>query len=271
LVVFAGICTVGIMGGCDVTIKDGDIKGVSLNATATSEWTRHYPMASGGRVEIINNSGPIDAVVGPAGSVDIAAVIEARAMTETRAKEILSGIKFEESAGADHVRVATVRDSGRGLHVMFRLTLPPDAALEMTGSNGRLKAAGLRAHVKAMTVNGGIELSGMSGTIDAAAVNGTVSAKMAHITGAMRLESTNGRILLEIPTSARATLNARTVNGRITVTGLPAETGTERRVRSLESQLNGGGPEIDLRVTNGRISIAGVDPAAPPPPPVPPR
>ena len=261
------MCAMGVMGGCDVTIKDGDIKHVSMNATATSEWKRRYPLAGGGRVEIVNNSGPVEAVVGPAGTVDITAVIEARAMTDARAKEILSEMKFEESAAADHIRVATVRNSGRrGLDVTFRVTLPPDAALEMTGSNGTLKAAGMAAHVKAMIVNGGVELTGMSGAIDAAAVNGTVSAKMTDITGAMRLESTNGRVLLELPASARATLNAQSVNGRISVSGLAVETGTERRIRSLESQLNGGGPEIVIRVTNGRISIAGVDPAASPPP-----
>jgi hypothetical protein len=277
------MCTLGLLGGCDVTIRDGDIKNVSLNATATSEWKRHYPLAGAARVEILNNNGPIVAVAGPAGSVDIAALIEARAMTDTRAKEILSEIQFEESAATDHVRVATLRKSGRReVDVTFRVTLPPDASLDMTGSNGTLKAAGLRAHVKAMIVNGGVELTDMSGTVDAAAVNGTVSAKMNDVTGAMRLESTNGRVLLEIPASARATLNAQSVNGRITVTNLAVDTGTERRIRSLESQLNGGGPKIDIRVTNGRISITGVDagvptsprsplnPPAPPDPPAPP-
>ena len=82
---------------------------------------------------------------------------------------------------------------------------------------------------------------------------------MADVTGPLRLESTNGRIALEIPKTAKATLNARSVNGDITVTGLTVEEGTGRRIRTLESQLNGGGPEIDLRVTNGRISITGVE------------
>jgi hypothetical protein len=49
------------------------------------------------------------------------------------------------------------------------------------------------------------------------------------------------------------------VNGGITVSGLTAEDGTGRRIRTLESLVNGGGPEIDLRVTNGRITITGVD------------
>jgi DUF4097 and DUF4098 domain-containing protein YvlB len=251
---------VGVLGGCDVTIKDGDIKNVSMRHRVSQEWSRHYSLAEGGRVEIVNGRGPIEVAVGPAGAVDIAAVIEAGGMTEARAKTILSEITFEESVKPDHVRVATARREGRGdLDVSFKVTIPAGASLEMTGNNGRLKADGLSGHVKAMVVNGGVELTAMRGTVDAAGVNASVSAKMAEVTGPLRLESTNGRIALELPTTAKATLNARSVNGNITVTGLTVEEGTGRRIRTLESQLNGGGPEIDLRVTNGRISITGVE------------
>ena len=285
-----GVCAAGVLSACDVTIKDGDIKGVSVQAKVTREWNRHYSLAQGGRVEIINPNGPIEAVVGPAGAVDIAAVINAGAMTESRANEILNEIKIEESAVPDHVRVATARPSGRGgFDITFKVTLPADARLEMNGNNGTFKASDMRGHVKAMIVNGGVELSGMTGTIDAAAVNGHISVKMAQVTGPMRLESTNGRITLEIPKTAKATLNARSVNGGINVTGLNTQDGTGRRIRTLESQLNGGGPEIDLRVTNGRINITGVEsprvwspespasqkslpsPPTPPSPPSPPR
>ena len=284
-----GVCAVGILSGCDVTIKDGDIKNVTVQAKATREWTRHYSLAEGGRVEIVNANGPIEAVVGPAGAVDITAILEAGAMTEARANEILNEVKIEESAAPEHVRVATVRARGRGgLDVTFKVTLPADARLEMTGNNGTFRATNMRGDVKAIVVNGGVELAGLSAGVDAAAVNGPVSVKMAQITVPMRLEATNGRIALEIPTSAKATLNARSVNGGITVTGLNTDEGTGRRIRTLESKLNGGGPEIDMRVTNGRITITGVDPnqkshesqgsresrespPSPPIPPIPPR
>lgn len=287
-----GVCAVGILSACDVTIKDGDIKNVTVQAKATREWTRHYSLAQGGGVEIVNASGPIEAVAGPAGAVDITAVLEAGAMTEARAYEILNQVKIEESAAPDHVRVATTRTGGRGgLDVRFKVTLPADARLEMSGNNGTFRATNMRGDVKAMVVNGGVELAGLSAGVDAAAVNGHVSVKMAQITSSMRLEATNGRIALEIPKSAKATLNARSVNGGITVTGLNTDEGTGRRIRTLESQLNGGGPEIDMRVTNGRIAITGVDPEqksrespesqgsresrenppSPPVPPIPPR
>lgn len=256
--VLAGMCAAGILSGCDVTIKDGDIKNVSLDHTVSQEWSRKYPLADGGRVEIVNGNGPIEVSAGPAGAVEITAVLAGRAMTEARAKEMLARFTIEESATPDHVRVATVRrNTGGRLDVSFKVVMPANARLEMTGNNSRLRATGLRGHVKAMVVNGPLELTDMRGTIDAAGVNASVSARMAEVTGPLRLESTNGRITLEIPRTARANLNARSVNGNITVTGLTAQEGTGRRIRTIESQLNGGGPEIDLRVTNGRISIDG--------------
>jgi hypothetical protein len=256
----AGVCAAGILSGCDVTIRDGDVTNVSMHHKISEQWSRRYPLAEGGRVEIVNSNGPIEVAAGPDGIVDVTAVLEARAMTEARAKEILREMTIEESAKSDHVRVATVRLGGRGgLRVSFKVAMPQGARLEMTGNNGRLKADGLGGHVKAMVVNGGVELTAMRGTVDAAGVNAPVSAKMADVTGPLRLESTNGRIALELPKTAKATLNARSVNGNIAVTGLTVEEGTGRRIRTLESQLNGGGPEIDLRVTNGRISISGVE------------
>ena len=256
----AGFCAAGALTGCDVTIKDGDIKNVSVRAKATREWNRRYSLAPGGRVEIVNNNGSIEAVTGPPGAIDIRAVLEAQAMTQARAEEMLEDVKVEESVDPAHVRVAIARAGGRrGVDGTFKVILPPDATLEMTGSNGTLKAAGLTGYVKAMIVNGGVELTDMSGTVDAASVNGHVTAKMSQVTGSVRLESTNGRIALEIPKGAKAALNARSVNGSISVTGLNVEDGSGRRIRTLESQLNGGGPNIDLRVTNGRINITGVE------------
>jgi hypothetical protein len=256
-----GVCAAGVLIACDVTIKDGDVKGISMHAKVTQEWSRHYPLAAGGRVEIVNPDGPIEAVAGPAGSVDVAVVMDAGAMTEARAKEVLTEFKMEESATSDHVRVATARTRGRrglgDLDISYKVTLPADARLDLSGNNGTIKVEGLRGHVKAMVVNGGVELTAMTGTVDAASVNGSITAKMAQVTGPIRLESTNGRIALELPTTAKATLNARSVNGGIHVTGLTTEEGTGRRIRTLESQLNGGGPAIDLRVTNGRINIDG--------------
>jgi hypothetical protein len=141
--------------------------------------------------------------------------------------------------------------------VNYRLTVPPDARLDLVSGSGSVKVAGIRGAVKAVIANGNAELTGVSGAVDAGVVNGVIVTRMAEVLEPLRLESTNGRIELEMPRSTRAVLKALAVNGRIIVSGLPVEEAADRPMRSLETSLNGGGPLIDLRVTNGRVSITG--------------
>ena len=245
--------------GCDVTIKDGDVSVRHLQGRAKESWVRKYPLEPGGRFRIANNSGPIEIVAGEAGTVEVAATIAATAMTDERAAESIREAKIDETVAPDHVAiVAEAPRRGGNLEMSFKVTVPPDAHVEATLNSSRLKADGLRGHIKAMVVNGRIELSGMRGTVDAATVNGSVSVKMAEITGRVRVECTNGQISIEVPKDAKATLNVRSVNGGVTVTGLNTqESSTGRRIRIVESPLNGGGPEIDVRANNGRITIEG--------------
>jgi hypothetical protein len=71
------------------------------------------------------------------------------------------------------------------------------------------------------------------------------------------LETTNGRLTLELPKTSRANLSARVINGSLNVSGLPVQEQRGNRIRNLEAVLNGGGPPIDLRATNGRMTITG--------------
>jgi len=254
----AGVCAVTGLAGCDVTIKDGDVSFGQLHGRATQEFNRKYPLAPGGRVELVNSSGPVEVSAGPAGTVLIAAVLSARAMTDERAKEILSEARIEESTTPDHVKLTTVRGNrSRGFQVNYKVVVPSEARVEITANDGTIKVDGVRGHVKAMSANGAIELSGLRGSVDAALVNGTILVKMAEVTAHVQLEGTNGRIALEVPKDTKAVLNARSVNGSLSVTGLTVQEPTGRRIRNLESVLNGGGPEINVRVTNGRVTIEG--------------
>jgi hypothetical protein len=91
------VAGVGVVAGlaCDVTIKDGDISVAHFQGRATQEWNRTYPLAPGGRVEVVNVNGPVEVGVGPAGTVAVAAVLTTRAMTDERAKQIISEAKIE--------------------------------------------------------------------------------------------------------------------------------------------------------------------------------
>jgi hypothetical protein len=248
------------LSACDVTIKDGDVSFGEVRSQKVREWNRTYPLSAGGRVEVVNANGPVEVAVGEAGTVNVAALVTAKALSEKRAVEILAGARIEESAAPDHVRVATERGERHGpgsVTVSYKVTVPADARLEVTVTNGKVSGGGLAGHTKAMVVNGAVELNGLRGSVDIASVNGSITARMAEVTDRVRLEGTNGAITLELPKKTAATLSARSINGGIRVTGIDAADPSGRGIRDLETTLNGGGPEIDVRITNGGITIEG--------------
>jgi len=257
LVAAAGILASQL--GCDVNVQNGKASVRMFSAEARDEWTHRYPLAASGRVEIVNINGPITVTAGPAGTVEVHAAVSAKALTEAGAKEMLSKGSIQETSEPTHVRVETI--SPRGVHgsyeVQYDVSVPPDAQTEISITNGPLKADGLSSRLKATTVNGRVELTHMAGAIDAVVANGSLVAQLDRVTADVRLELANGRLSLDLPASSKAQLSARVVNGGLQISGLPVEAPTGRRVRNIEAALNGGGPAIDLRVTNGPLVIVG--------------
>ena len=149
----------------------------------------------------------------------------------------------------------------RGIHgsyeVRFEARIPKGVASHVSTTNGSLKVSDLNGRLKASVVNGGIEAARVGGDVDLADVNGSMSASLSSVTAPVRLDVTNGRIRLELPRSVKANLSARVVNGSLSVSGLPIEQPPQRRIKTLEVSLNGGGPPIDLHATNGAISVEG--------------
>jgi hypothetical protein len=259
LVHLAGVGVVAGLVACDVNVYNGKASVRLFSAEATDEWTHRYPLAEGGRVEIININGPVTLSPGAAGTVEVHATISAQALTEAGAKEILAKGAVQETNEPAHVRVETM--SPRAVHgsyqVRYDVHVPAGAQADISVTNGPLKADGLNGKLKATEVNGRVDLTNMSGAIDAVVANGSLDVELTRVAGEVKLELTNGRLSLRLPASSRAQLSARVVNGALDVSGLPIEQPTGRRVRSLEAALNGGGPSIDLRTTNGRMTIEG--------------
>ena len=84
-----------------------------------------------------------------------------------------------------------------------------------------------------------------------------MTVRLSRVTAPVRLEVTNGSLMLDLPATTKANLSARVINGAFGVSGLSVAQPTGRRIKELETPLNGGGPEVATRVTNGRLSIEG--------------
>jgi hypothetical protein len=255
----AGLGSLAGLVACDVNVHNGKASVRLFSAEATDEWTHRYPLAADGRVEIININGPITVSPGAAGTVEVHATISAKALTEAGAREILAKGSILETTEPSRVRVETMSPRGiRGSYeVRYDVRVPADAQADISVTNGPLKADGLNGRLKATAVNGNVDLTNMSGAIDGVTANGSLVVELTRVAADVRLELTNGRLSLDLPRASKAQLSARVVNGALEVSGLPIQEATGRRIRSLEATLNGGGPSIDLRATNGRLSITG--------------
>ena len=105
--------------------------------------------------------------------------------------------------------------------------------------NGSLKSDGLTASTKVDMVNGNMEIH----------FNDLSNAKR------IELESVNGDIEIYLPSGADATIEAKTVSGRIT-NEFGIEVIKHKYVGSeMNGTIGGGDVQIELENVNGRIAV----------------
>lgn len=255
---------------CEINTGGGGFTlGVS-RGSATDTWTRTYPVAAGGRVELVNVNGRIEAEAGVGDHVELLGVRTAKASSDEAAKALLDRIEIREEASPTRVRVEVRPPPRRGLSghdVKWTVKVPKGVHVDLRTTNGGVVMTGLDGEVRARVVNGGVEARALQATVvEASTVNGGVVVDLAAPLGPdgrVELECVNGGVSLTLPRDSRATISARAVNGGVHAEALDlagAAGGAMRR--RLEGTLNGGGARVELSATNGGIRLAGVAGAA---------
>jgi hypothetical protein len=234
---------------------------VNLAGRATDEWTRTYPLAPGGTLQIGNTNGRIDVEGTDGSTVEVRAERIAKGTTDAAASELLPRIKINESAKPDRIVLETEHIAGimigASVEVRYHVRAPKGATLELTNTNGLIDLKGLTGAVRAHTTNGGVRGSGLSGGVDASTTNGAVRLDFASVgKDPIRLSTTNGGVTVNLPPDAKADLVATCTNGGIAVEDVKMEM-VEQSRRRVEGKMNGGGASIELKTTNGGIRIRG--------------
>lgn len=183
------------------------------------------------------------------------------------AKQAMAELKIEIAQSDGGLRVVThypkhadtIFDWMFGSHVSasvtYDVTVPRTMNLDVDNTNGRIEVSDVRGSHRIGTTNGRIELARCAGDVEAETTNGGIKAELLDVTAgkSVRLETTNGRISLTAPPTLAASLDAANTNGSIN-TELPITT-TKVGKHTLRGSINGGGPEVRLRTTNGSIEI----------------
>jgi hypothetical protein len=230
---------------CDVKVGDNGVSVGIARGEAADEWTRTYSLPAGGRLEILNNNGAIEATGTTGQQVVVRAERRVRAGVEATAQDFLNTVEMREQVAPDHVRIETIaserelRGFGRAqLQVRYVVQVPANVAVSFRTSNGPIR------------------LENLSGPVNAATTNGAVQADLSGVGGDVALATTNGGIRLDIPPAAKATLDASCVNGGINIDDQfnVSRRNGDSRCR-VSADLNGGGPRIAAATVNGGIRI----------------
>ena len=252
--VTAVVAAAAALSACDVVVNSLDTKG-----QAKDQWTKTYPIAATGDVEIVNAVGRID-VTGVEGTqVEVVAERTAKAMTDEDAQKVLAQVEIVETVAADSVRLETKSPKGEGrrVEVTYHVKVPASVNVRLRNANGAIELAALKGTVRVEGDNGTIVGRQLIGAVEANTTNGSVRLAMDGVAaGGIRAETVNGLIELTLPVSAKADVQATCLNGRVSVEGLKID-GPESTRRRIEGRLNGGGPKVVLETTNGRIQLIG--------------
>jgi DUF4097 and DUF4098 domain-containing protein YvlB len=142
------------------------------------------------------------------------------------------------------------------MSVTYEVTVPRTMDLQIENTNGAIEASDVRGSHRIETTNGRIILARCAGDVDAATTNGSIEAELTVINAgrSVRLETTNGGIHARLPRTFAARIDAANTNGSIE-SDLPIMVSGSQNKHSLHGTINGGGPELRLRTTNGSIHI----------------
>lgn len=220
----------------------------------SKEFNQTYPLQPGGTFELQNVNGTVEVQTWDRDEVEVRAV-----KTAKRKESDLDLVSIDVDAKRDSVSVTTRYPQNEGVEVAveYIVHVPHCAHVEHLGTvNGTLRVAGVEAIEDLHTVNGNIEVYDGGGSVHAHTTNGNVHLELVHVqdkNGAVA-ETTNGSLLLAVPTDTQADVEARCLNGSF-FSELPLSLASTQRPRETHGRLGKGGVPIRLHTINGGIRV----------------
>jgi DUF4097 and DUF4098 domain-containing protein YvlB len=230
----------------------------------SKDFDQSYPLQAGGSFELQNVNGTVEVQGWDRDSVEVHAVKTAKVKESD-----LERVSIEVDAKPSAVSVVTRYPQNEGVEVAVEYTIhvPHGARLEHIGTvNGTLRIAGVDNIEDLRTVNGNIEVYEGGGAIHAHTTNGNVHLELARLSsagasagarsdkGEATAETTNGSLLLAVPSDTQAELEARCMNGNFS-SELPLTLESSLRPREIHGKLGRGGAPIHLHTVNGGIRV----------------
>ncbi|WP_165227383.1 DUF4097 family beta strand repeat-containing protein [Aquisphaera insulae] len=285
-------CTLLLSAGCAAIMTN------MVRATLVEE--RSFPIAGQGSPAVIAETfnGGIKVAAIPGREVKVKVTRIGCGRDQAAAEGDIANVQVAYAQEGDTVRVVATRAGSKlawSSAAEIELQVPTDTALTLTSRNGRIHALGVHSPIVAHTTNGEIDVRAARGKLDLETSNGRIDAEGTDAvvaattsngevrfvgnlaTGEHSLKTSNGRVVLAVPSSAPLHVSARTSNGRVTseLAGLEVQDGKPGtnhlvgRLAGTPKASIGSGPiaeaeaaiNVRLETSNGEISLQAV-PAA---------
>ncbi len=222
----------------------------------SKDFNQSYPLQPGGTFELQNVNGTVEVQGWDRDEVEIHAV-----KTAKQRESDLDRVSIEVNARLDAISVATRYPQNEGVEVAveYIVHVPHFAHLEHLATvNGTLRVAGVDTVEDLHTVNGNIEVFEAGGSVHAHTTNGNVHLELTRLRekdkNGATAETTNGSLVLAVPSDMQADVEARCLNGNF-FSELPVTMESTQRPREMRGKLGRGGAPIHLRTVNGGIRL----------------
>jgi hypothetical protein len=257
------LCLALVSIACDVKVGESGLSVDFTAGKATDEWVRSYDIKPGGRLDIINVNGQIEASPSSGTRVEVRAIREARAGSEEASREMLRKTEMREEITPDRVsiQVPEAQERGRGfgrrqLSVKYDVHIPAGLNILLKTQNGEVKLENIQGiRIEAASTNGGITGRGLSGAVEASTVNGGIQMDLDAVTGDTRMVTVNGGVRLSVAPGVNADLEATVVNGGVLVQDGLSLSGDERSRQRVAGRIGSGGPRLVVQTTNGGVRV----------------
>jgi DUF4097 and DUF4098 domain-containing protein YvlB len=279
----------GLLGG----FIRGLVSGIPWSECAEGSETLNLDIPQKNVVHIHNANGRTMIIGEEREDIEVTATKQARAECPNAAEDLVGtmGVKAELVGGILEIDVEIPRKWNRHGRVALSIRMPEQVQIEVSSSNGKVNVCGMRADVQARSGNGSIsvhdiigdlnlsaanakvcckntcgrlaarssngsvELKDHAGSIDATTSNGSIRASLARLSSeGVKLATSNGRIVLDLPEQIDAEMDVRVDNGVIR-NDRADEPDISQSAGRVRGKLGRGGPLIKLRTSNGTVSI----------------
>jgi hypothetical protein len=170
--------------------------------------------------------------------------------------EITRSVTGKDSAdAAAHLESVVVAGSLNGDLLELTATMPTSGERDY-GAAFEVEAPGF-ADLDLETANGGISVVEHSGSATVVTSNGQIDCDLLQFgaTDTADLSTSNGNVVLSLPSDASASFRTETSNGSITITGFGSIEYTTNEPTLKIGRIGTGEATIDIHTSNGNITI----------------